>query len=68
MKTMSYEKFVLMVESMRDAQKEYFKNRNKRILVRSIAIEGAVDKAIKDWHEENDPHRPLQQDLFENPT
>lgn len=67
MKTMNYEKFVLMVESMRDAQKEYFKTRNKRVLVRSIAIEGAVDKAIKDWHEENDPHRPRQVDLFDNP-
>lgn len=68
MKTMSYEKFVLMVESMRESQKEYFKHRDKRTLVRSITIEGAVDKAIKDWHEENDPHKPMQQDLFDNPV
>lgn len=47
------EEFVQTVQQMRDAQKSYFKTRNKGALIRSKQLESAVDKMIvqleKQW-------------------
>lgn len=40
-------KFVDLVENMRQAQKNYFKTRDKKQLTRSIILEDLVDKEIE---------------------
>lgn len=45
---MTFEKFVLLVEQMRDAQVAYFQTRDKTVLSRSKSLERQVDKAIKE--------------------
>ena len=64
MKKMQIDKFVDIVERMRQAQNEWFRTHNKNAFQRALILEKIVDKDIKDWHEENDPHRPRQLDLF----
>jgi len=45
---MTYEKFILLVEQMRDAQVKYFQTRDKTVLARSKSLERQVDKAIEE--------------------
>lgn len=44
--------FVALVEKMRNAQREYFKTRDRRILQRSIMLENLVDNEIKQFNDE----------------
>jgi hypothetical protein len=51
---MNYEKFVELTESMRNAQKEYFKAKHgdpekQKILVLSKKLESIVDASIKEF-------------------
>ena len=59
-----WNKFVEMVETMREAQTNYFKTRHRNYLQRSMILEGLVDKMIQEHHEETDPKFPKEQDLF----
>jgi hypothetical protein len=43
---MTTEQFVLLVEEMRQAQVDYFRTRDKDVLVKSKSLEKKVDKAI----------------------
>lgn len=62
---MNTEKFIDTVKRMRDAQKEYFKTKNRKVMLHSMMLEGAVDKMIEE-HEEWQRAHPVQRDLFEN--
>ena len=41
--------FILLVKSMREAQKQYFKTRNKDTLRQSISLEAEVDSYIQEY-------------------
>lgn len=43
--------FVLLVDKMRNRQKEYFKTRDYQVLIESIELEKAVDEKIKEIKE-----------------
>ena len=47
--TATFEDFVLLVKSMRTAQKQYFKTRNKDTLRQSISLEAEVDSYIQEY-------------------
>lgn len=61
---MEIEKFVDLVERMRDAQTTYFKTKNRNTLQRSIILEGLVDNEIKKFKEEQ-AGKNRQPDLFD---
>lgn len=61
---MEHEKFIDTVRRMREAQKEYFRTRERKVLLHSIMLEGAVDKMISD-HEAWVKAHPIQRDLFD---
>lgn len=61
---MDNEKFYDTVKRMRDAQKEYYRTRDRKVLIHSMMLEGAVDKMIQErdaWLKQH----PVQRDLFE---
>ena len=43
--------FVLLVDKMRNRQKEYFKTRDCQVLIESIELEKVVDEKIKEIKE-----------------
>lgn len=47
------ESFVKKVERMRNLQKQYFRTRDKAILLESISTEREVDEAIKEMKGES---------------
>lgn len=49
------EKFIDTVKRMREAQKEYFKTRDRKVLIHSKCLEGAVDKMILDYEATKKP-------------
>lgn len=55
--------FISTVESMRNAQKEYFRTRNKEVMKHSIILEKKVDKMIEE-HNNELKKNPIQQELF----
>lgn len=55
--------FISSVESMRNAQKEYFRTRNKEVMKHSIILEKTVDKMIEE-HNNELKKNPIQQELF----
>lgn len=55
--------FISTVESMRNAQKEYFRTRNKEVMKHSIILEKTVDKMIEE-HKNELKKNPIQQELF----
>lgn len=57
------EKFIDLVKRMRQAQKEYFRTRDRRVMQHAICLEGAVDKCIMDYDAYKKEH-PIQMDLF----
>lgn len=61
---MDNEKFFEIVRRMREAQKDYFKTRDRRIMMRSINLESVVDSMI-DEHITWLKNHPAQHDLFE---
>lgn len=61
---MEIEKFVDLVERMRDTQTSYFKTKNRNTLQRSIILEGLVDEEIKQFREEQ-AEKNRQPDLFD---
>lgn len=48
---MDNKEFIELVRQMRNAQKEYFRTRDKRILACSKELERRVDKAIEESNE-----------------
>lgn len=62
---MNTEKFIDTVKRMREAQREYSKTRNRKVMLHSMMLEGAVDKMIQE-HEEWLKAHPVQKDLFES--
>lgn len=48
---MEIDKFIELVENMREAQSRYFKTRDKRALQRSIILENLCDKEIKEYRD-----------------
>lgn len=52
-------KFVNLVENMRQAQKNYFKTRDKKQLTRSNILEDLVDKEIEEFKRQ----KPAPQEL-----
>lgn len=56
---MEMTKFVNLVENMRQAQKNYFKTRDRKQMTRAIILEELVDKEI----EELKSQKPAQQEL-----
>lgn len=44
---MKTKEFIELVKMMRDAQKEYFKTRDRDVLVKSKALEARVDEIVK---------------------
>lgn len=57
--------FISTVESMRNAQKEYFRTRNKEVMKHSMILEKKVDKMIEE-HKNELKKNPIQQELFPN--
>lgn len=55
--------FISAVENMRNAQKEYFRTRNKEVMKHSIILEKTVDKMIAE-HKNELKKNPIQQELF----
>ena len=55
--------FISTVENMRNAQKEYFRTRNKEVMKHSIILEKTVDKMIEE-HKNELKKNPIQQELF----
>ena len=41
--------FALLVADMRKKQKEYFKTRDRQVLIESKQLESKVDKVIESW-------------------
>lgn len=60
---MNNEKFIEKVEMMREAQKQYFKSRDNRILMRCLNLEKLVDDMIIE-HKFNDKLKVTQLELF----
>jgi hypothetical protein len=48
---MSYDEFIDLVESMRKAQKDYFRTRLPSALENSKALEREVDRAVKAYEQ-----------------
>lgn len=46
---MTYNDFIRLVASMRQAQKEYFRTRSKDVLRQSIDLEKQVDRAVEEY-------------------
>lgn len=63
---MNYEKFIEKVEMMRQAQKQYFKSRDNRILMRCLNLEKLVDDMIAEHYNEKKAI-VTQLDLFPSP-
>lgn len=57
---MDVEKFIDLVERMRDAQRNWFKTKNRNALQRSIILEGLCDQEIAEY-------RSIQKDKFKEP-
>lgn len=55
--------FISTVENMRNAQKEYFRTRNKEVMKHSIILEKTVDKMIEE-HKNEFKKNPIQRELF----
>lgn len=55
--------FISIVENMRNAQKEYFRTRNKEVMKQSMMLEKTVDKMIEE-HKNELKKKPIQQELF----
>lgn len=51
-------KFVDLVENMRQAQKNYFKTRDKKQMTRAIILEELVDKEIEVFKQTMPPRTP----------
>ncbi len=62
---MDIEKFINLVERMREAQSTWFRTHNKNALQRSIMLEGLCDEQIKAYRDEQ-RRNSIQRDLFEN--
>ena len=58
---MDIEKFIDLVERMREAQTTWFKTKNRNALQRSIILEGLCDQEIKEY-------RSIQKDKFKEPS
>lgn len=61
---MNTEKFINVVRRMREAQREYFKTRNKIMQFRAMSLEKIVDEMIQE-HDAWIKLHPKQHDLFE---
>lgn len=61
---MDVEKFVDLVERMRDAQVTYFKTKNRNAFQRALILEPLVDEEIKKFKEEM-AVKNRQPDLFD---
>lgn len=61
---MDKDKFIDVVKRMREAQREYFKTRNKIIQFRAMSLERIVDEMIQE-HDTWLKLHPKQHDLFE---
>ena len=46
---MNYEQLIILVASMREAQKKYFKNRAQQNLLDAKLYESQVDREIRRW-------------------
>jgi|GEM_PF-5833959 len=57
---MDVEKFIDLVERMREAQTTWFKTKNRNALQRSIILERLCDEEIK-------AYRAIQRDKFKEP-
>ena len=44
--------FIVMVSTMRELQRQYFKTRDKGVLGQAIQVEGKVDEFINQFNEE----------------
>lgn len=60
---MDIKQFTKFVKLMRQAQQEYFKTRDRRILMRSINLEKIVDDMVSDYYNPG-KNLPTQMDLF----
>lgn len=58
------DKFVDTVQRMREAQQEYFRTRNKKVMIHSMMLEGAVDMMLKEY-KGTPPPQPQQPSLFD---
>lgn len=63
---MNNEKFIEKVEMMREAQKQYFKSKDNRILMRCLNLEKLVDEMIIE-HRLIDKPKVTQLELFTPP-
>lgn len=61
---MEIEKFVDLVERMRDAQTSFFKTKNRNAFQRALILEPLVDEEIKKFKEEQ-AIKNRQPDLFD---
>ena len=64
MAKMDIEKFVDLVERMREAQTTFFKTHNRNAYQRSIILERLCDERIKEYRDEQRKN-PIQRDMFE---
>lgn len=58
------DKFVDTVLRMREAQQEYFRTKNKKVMIHAMMLEGAVDTMIKEY-KATPPPKPRQPSLFD---
>lgn len=61
---MEIEKFIDLVERMREAQRNWFATHKNNFLQRSIILEGLCDKMLQEYREEEKKNKPQEQDLF----
>lgn len=70
---MNNKKFIEKVEMMREAQKQYFKTKDNRILIRCLNLEKLVDDMIAEHYKEKIvkiteldlfPPPPTESDIF----
>lgn len=62
---MDINKFVSLVERMRESQTIYFKTKNYRVFQRALILEGLVDEEIKTFNNEQKKN-VIQPSLFDN--
>lgn len=61
---MDTDKFIETVKRMRQAQKDYFKYRDQRVLIHAKMLENVVDTMIQQYDDFKLKH-PVQRNLFD---
>ena len=61
---METEKFIDLVRRMREAQKEYFRTRDRKVMLHAMMLENTVDNVISEHINKQKPQQPEQLTFF----